>query len=76
MNSSLAQLRSQGYVVLHDVLSDGEVELIRDQMAPLLASAPFGRNDFEACGPNASTRYSRRRRQLPFWQRIPIWRRC
>lgn len=47
MSSSVAQLRSQGYVVLHDVLSDGEVELIRDEMAPLLASAPFGRNDFE-----------------------------
>ena len=33
--------------MLDDVLSDHEVELIRDEMAPLLAAAPFGRNDFE-----------------------------
>ncbi|MGH3532974.1 MAG: phytanoyl-CoA dioxygenase family protein [Mycobacterium sp.] len=46
-SSSIARLRSEGYVVLHDVLSDREVELIRDEMAPLLASAPYGRNDFE-----------------------------
>lgn len=34
-------------MVLDDVLSAREVELIRDELAPLLSSAPFGRNDFE-----------------------------
>lgn len=47
VSSSLAQLCSEGYVVLHDVLSTREVERIGDEMAPLLVSAPFGRNDFE-----------------------------
>lgn len=34
-------------MVLDDVLSAREVELVRDELAPLLVSAPFGRNDFE-----------------------------
>ena len=33
--------------MLHDVLSAREVALIGNEMAPLLVSAPFGRNDFE-----------------------------
>lgn len=47
MSSALTQLQSQGYVVLDNVLGDCDVELIRDEMTPLLTSAPFGRNDFE-----------------------------
>lgn len=47
MSSPLEQLQTDGYVVLPDVLSVGELDRIRSEMAPLLASAPFGRNDFE-----------------------------
>lgn len=47
MSSALTQLQSQGYVVLDNVLGDCDVELIRDEMTPLLTSAPFGRNNFE-----------------------------
>ncbi|MGB8405439.1 MAG: phytanoyl-CoA dioxygenase family protein [Mycobacterium sp.] len=55
-SSSLAQLRAEGYVVLQDVLSSREVDLIRAEMAPLLMSAPFGRNDFE--GPRSQRVYA------------------
>lgn len=47
MSSPLEQLQTAGYVVLPDVLTAGELDRIRSEMAPLLASAPFGRNDFE-----------------------------
>jgi ectoine hydroxylase-related dioxygenase (phytanoyl-CoA dioxygenase family) len=33
--------------VLRDALSRNELESIRQELAPILASAPFGRNDFE-----------------------------
>jgi ectoine hydroxylase-related dioxygenase (phytanoyl-CoA dioxygenase family) len=47
LNSSLEQIRSDGYTVVRDALSPREVEVIRDELAPLLASMPFGRNEFE-----------------------------
>jgi ectoine hydroxylase-related dioxygenase (phytanoyl-CoA dioxygenase family) len=47
IDPALAQLQTEGYVVLLDVLSAGELDRIRSEMAPLLASAPLGRNDFE-----------------------------
>ena len=47
LNSSLEQIRSEGYTVVRDALSPREVEVIRGELAPILASTPFGRNDFE-----------------------------
>src|ERR1700754_3167417 len=44
---SLEQIRSEGFTVLPDALSPREVEAIRDELTPILASMPFGRNDFE-----------------------------
>jgi hypothetical protein len=44
---SLEQIRAEGYTVLRDVLSTRRVQGIREELAPILASAPFGRNDFE-----------------------------
>jgi ectoine hydroxylase-related dioxygenase (phytanoyl-CoA dioxygenase family) len=46
-SSSLEQIRSEGYTVIRDALSPGQVEAIRQELAPIMASAPFGRNDFE-----------------------------
>src|ERR1700742_2311184 len=47
LNSSLEQIRCEGYTVVRDVLSPYEVQAIRDELAPILASMPFGRNEFE-----------------------------
>src|ERR1700738_364488 len=44
---SLEQVRSEGYTVVRDALSPCQVGTIRDELAPMLASMPFGRNDFE-----------------------------
>ena len=41
------QLRTDGYVVLPDLVCTSEIDRIKRQLAPHLASAPFGRNDFE-----------------------------
>jgi ectoine hydroxylase-related dioxygenase (phytanoyl-CoA dioxygenase family) len=41
------QIRIDGYAVLPDLLSISELDRIRRQLAPHLACAPFGRNDFE-----------------------------
>ena len=43
----LARLQSEGYVVLHDVAGPELLRRIREELAPFLATAPFGRNDFE-----------------------------
>jgi len=47
LNSSLEQVHCEGYTVVRDALSQREVEVIRDELAPILASMPFGRNEFE-----------------------------
>jgi len=47
MTSPLAQLQSEGYVVLRDVAESDLVRRFREELAPYLATAPFGRNDFE-----------------------------
>ncbi len=41
------QLRTDGYVVLPDLVGTSELDRIKRQLAPHLATAPFGRNDFE-----------------------------
>jgi ectoine hydroxylase-related dioxygenase (phytanoyl-CoA dioxygenase family) len=41
------QLRTDGYVVLPDLVGTSELDRIKRQLAPHLANAPFGRNDFE-----------------------------
>src|ERR1700734_4280638 len=43
----LEQLRSEGFVVLHDVAGTELVRRFRKELAPYLVTAPFGRNDFE-----------------------------
>jgi ectoine hydroxylase-related dioxygenase (phytanoyl-CoA dioxygenase family) len=43
----IEQLRIDGYVVLPDLVGPSELDRIKRQLAPHLASAPFGRNDFE-----------------------------
>jgi ectoine hydroxylase-related dioxygenase (phytanoyl-CoA dioxygenase family) len=47
MVSRLEQLQSQGYVVLRDAAGADLVRRVREELAPHLAAAPFGRNDFE-----------------------------
>ncbi len=41
------QIRSQGYVVLPDLVGESTLDRIRRQIEPHLTIAPFGRNDFE-----------------------------
>jgi ectoine hydroxylase-related dioxygenase (phytanoyl-CoA dioxygenase family) len=41
------RIRTEGYVVLPDLIDASTLDRIRRQIAPHLASAPFGRNDFE-----------------------------
>lgn len=41
------QLHAEGYVVLRDAITPAAVQQIRAELAPYLATAPFGRNDFE-----------------------------
>ena len=41
------QLRTDGYVVLPDLVGTRELDRIKRQLAPHLESAPLGRNDFE-----------------------------
>lgn len=41
------QLRTDGYVVLPDLVDASEIDRIKRQLTPHLAGAPFGRNDFE-----------------------------
>src|SRR5260370_29499150 len=40
-------LREQGYVVLHDLLTTAELDALREELRPLLAAGPLGRNPFE-----------------------------
>lgn len=47
MKAALAQLQSEGFVVLPDLAGPDLLRKIRDELAPHLAAAPFGRNDFE-----------------------------
>ena len=47
MTSRLEQLQSEGFVVLRDVAGMDLVRRFREELAPYLATAPFGRNDFE-----------------------------
>ena len=47
VSSLLDEIRSEGYTVLRDGLSSRQVKKIREELAPILATAPFGRNDFE-----------------------------
>src|SRR5580692_4640648 len=47
MASPLEQLQSEGYVVLHEVAETDLVHRFQEELAPFLAAAPFGRNDFE-----------------------------
>ena len=44
---SVEKIRTDGYVVLPDLVGLGELDRIRRQLAPHLSGAPFGRNDFE-----------------------------
>lgn len=47
MTSRLEQLQSEGFVVLREAAGMDLVRRFRDELAPYLATAPFGRNDFE-----------------------------
>src|SRR5580692_5240579 len=47
MTSPLQQLQSEGFVVLRDAAGTDLVGRFRKELAPYLATAPFGRNDFE-----------------------------
>ncbi|HEU5309280.1 MAG TPA: phytanoyl-CoA dioxygenase family protein, partial [Acidimicrobiia bacterium] len=40
-------LRSEGYVVLADLVGGHDLEAIEEELSAHLAGAPFGRNDFE-----------------------------
>lgn len=46
-DTSLDQIQAEGYTVLENALSPRQVSAIRDELDPLLATAPYGRNDFE-----------------------------
>jgi ectoine hydroxylase-related dioxygenase (phytanoyl-CoA dioxygenase family) len=46
-DTALATLRRDGYVVLHDLLSGAELDALREELRPHLASGPLGRNPFE-----------------------------
>lgn len=45
--AALTRLEADGYVVLPDAVDADVVARIRSELSPYLASAPFGRNDFE-----------------------------
>lgn len=45
--AALARLEADGYVVLPDAVDADVLARIRGELDPYLASAPFGRNDFE-----------------------------
>lgn len=47
LTSPLEQIRCEGYTVLRDALSPRQLDAIRQELTPVLASTPFGRNDFE-----------------------------
>ena len=47
VSSLLDEIRSEGYTVLRDGLSGQQVKAVGEELAPILATAPFGRNDFE-----------------------------
>src|ERR1700691_5349971 len=47
MDSPLEQLQSEGYVVLPNAAGTDLLRRFREELAPYLATAPFGRNDFE-----------------------------
>jgi ectoine hydroxylase-related dioxygenase (phytanoyl-CoA dioxygenase family) len=46
-DEALARYEDDGYVVLESLLSPAELAAVRDELAPLLAVGPRGRNDFE-----------------------------
>jgi ectoine hydroxylase-related dioxygenase (phytanoyl-CoA dioxygenase family) len=41
------EIRTNGYVVLPEVVTAAEIATIKDQLAPYLTGTQFGRNDFE-----------------------------
>jgi ectoine hydroxylase-related dioxygenase (phytanoyl-CoA dioxygenase family) len=47
VTSQLEQLQAEGFVVLRDAAGPDLVRRFREELAPYLATAPFGRNDFE-----------------------------
>ena len=44
---AVAGIRERGFVVLENLLSDGQVQRIRSELAPYLQMQHMGRNDFE-----------------------------
>ena len=44
---AVEQLRSDGYVILRDLVGSHELDEVRRELAAHLETAPFGRNDFE-----------------------------
>ncbi len=44
---ALAALGEDGYVVLHDLLTPAQIDAFREELRPLLATGPLGRNPFE-----------------------------
>jgi ectoine hydroxylase-related dioxygenase (phytanoyl-CoA dioxygenase family) len=44
---ALAALSDDGYVVLHDLLSAAQLDALREELRPHLATGPLGRNPFE-----------------------------
>jgi len=46
-SEALATLHRQGYVVLHDLLTPAQLDALREELRPLLAAGPLGRNPFE-----------------------------
>jgi ectoine hydroxylase-related dioxygenase (phytanoyl-CoA dioxygenase family) len=47
IHSLLDQIRDDGYAVVPNLLSSSQITKMREELAPVLATAPFGRNDFE-----------------------------
>jgi ectoine hydroxylase-related dioxygenase (phytanoyl-CoA dioxygenase family) len=47
ITDAVEHLRSDGYVVLPDLLGSPDLDTVRGELAAHLAAAPFGRNDFE-----------------------------
>jgi ectoine hydroxylase-related dioxygenase (phytanoyl-CoA dioxygenase family) len=45
--AAVEQLRTEGYVVLRDLVEPSHLDAIKGELESHLATAPFGRNDFE-----------------------------
>jgi len=46
-DSAVARLRRDGYVILREILTPGQVDAVRSELAPYLQGRLMGRNEFE-----------------------------